>query len=78
MTENPAPRDPAVGTPAPAPRDGRDPAADRPTPLVDPVAVPPGLRGRYARHLSLPGIGLTGQGRLRAARVLCVGAGGLG
>ncbi|WP_311767988.1 ThiF family adenylyltransferase, partial [Corynebacterium bovis] len=44
----------------------------------DPVAVPPGLRGRYARHLSLPGIGLTGQGRLRAARVLCVGAGGLG
>ncbi|RRO80629.1 hypothetical protein CXF38_06060 [Corynebacterium bovis] len=40
--------------------------------------MPPGLRGRYARHLSLPGIGLTGQGRLRAARVLCVGAGGLG
>ncbi|MEL4163385.1 HesA/MoeB/ThiF family protein, partial [Corynebacterium bovis] len=88
MTENPAPRDPVVGTPAPrdggdpavgtpAPRDGGDPAADRPTPLVDPVAVPPDLRGRYARHLSLPGIGLTGQGRLRAARVLCVGAGGL-
>jgi molybdopterin/thiamine biosynthesis adenylyltransferase/rhodanese-related sulfurtransferase len=33
---------------------------------------------RYARHLSLPGIGLEGQRRLAAARVLVVGAGGLG
>jgi adenylyltransferase/sulfurtransferase len=33
---------------------------------------------RYARHLALPGVGLEGQGRLREARVLCVGAGGLG
>ena len=35
-------------------------------------------RHRYARHLSLPGVGLDGQRRLKAARVLVVGAGGLG
>lgn len=33
---------------------------------------------RYARHLNLSGIGSTGQRRLLAARVLVVGAGGLG
>lgn len=33
---------------------------------------------RYARHLRLPEIGVAGQRRLLAARVLCVGAGGLG
>jgi adenylyltransferase/sulfurtransferase len=33
---------------------------------------------RYARHLLLPEVGAAGQQRLRAARVLCVGAGGLG
>ncbi len=33
---------------------------------------------RYARHLSLPEVGLEGQRRLKAAKVLCVGAGGLG
>ena len=33
---------------------------------------------RYSRHLVLPGIGLDGQRALKAARVLCVGAGGLG
>jgi sulfur-carrier protein adenylyltransferase/sulfurtransferase len=33
---------------------------------------------RYARHLVLPEFGLEGQRRLKAARVLCVGAGGLG
>lgn len=35
-------------------------------------------RQRYARHLSLPQIGEEGQQRLKAARVLLVGAGGLG
>jgi len=35
-------------------------------------------RGRYARHLVLPEVGAEGQRRIRAARVLCVGAGGLG
>lgn len=33
---------------------------------------------RYARHLILPEVGLEGQRKLRAARVLCLGAGGLG
>ena len=33
---------------------------------------------RYSRHLMLPDIGLDGQRRLKAARVLCIGAGGLG
>lgn len=33
---------------------------------------------RYDRHLSLPGVGPEGQARLKAARVLLVGAGGLG
>jgi sulfur-carrier protein adenylyltransferase/sulfurtransferase len=33
---------------------------------------------RYSRHLVLPGIGVEGQRRLKAARVLVVGAGGLG
>ena len=33
---------------------------------------------RYARHLVLPEIGLEGQKRLKASRVLLIGAGGLG
>ncbi len=33
---------------------------------------------RYSRHLRLPEVGLAGQQRLQAARVLLVGAGGLG
>jgi molybdopterin/thiamine biosynthesis adenylyltransferase/rhodanese-related sulfurtransferase len=37
-----------------------------------------GERVRYARHLALPGVGEEGQERLKAARVLVVGAGGLG
>ncbi|HEX4567044.1 MAG TPA: molybdopterin-synthase adenylyltransferase MoeB [Vicinamibacterales bacterium] len=35
-------------------------------------------RQRYSRHILLPQIGEDGQQRLKAARVLCVGAGGLG
>ena len=33
---------------------------------------------RYSRHLIMPEVGLDGQKKLKAARVLCVGAGGLG
>ncbi len=33
---------------------------------------------RYSRHLLLPEVGIEGQQRLKAARVLCVGTGGLG
>lgn len=42
-------------------------------PLLDDRA-----RTRYARHLAMPEIGEAGQSRLLAARVLIVGAGGLG
>ena len=35
-------------------------------------------RSRYARHLTLPEVGLAGQRRLKAASVLCIGSGGLG
>ena len=33
---------------------------------------------RYARHLILPEVGVEGQQKLKAAKVLCVGTGGLG
>jgi molybdopterin/thiamine biosynthesis adenylyltransferase/rhodanese-related sulfurtransferase/molybdopterin converting factor small subunit len=33
---------------------------------------------RYSRHLLLPEVGVEGQRKLKAARVLCIGAGGLG
>jgi molybdopterin/thiamine biosynthesis adenylyltransferase/rhodanese-related sulfurtransferase len=33
---------------------------------------------RYSRHLILPEVGPDGQRRIKAARVLCIGAGGLG
>ena len=33
---------------------------------------------RYSRHLIMPEVGLEGQKKLKAAKVLCIGAGGLG
>jgi molybdopterin/thiamine biosynthesis adenylyltransferase/rhodanese-related sulfurtransferase len=33
---------------------------------------------RYSRHLIMPEVGMEGQQKLKAARVLCLGAGGLG
>ncbi len=38
----------------------------------------PAELSRYARHLTLPDVGLEGQSRLKQGSVLCVGAGGLG
>lgn len=51
-----------------------------------PVAEPPIMAatltpeemGRYSRHLILPEVGETGQLKLKNARVLCIGVGGLG
>ncbi|KAG4074736.1 hypothetical protein HA402_007012 [Bradysia odoriphaga] len=50
-----------------------------PSPLVEqgePLA--PERAARFARHLTLPGVGELGQRRIAAARVLVIGAGGLG
>ncbi|MCE9515983.1 MAG: ThiF family adenylyltransferase, partial [Mycobacterium sp.] len=48
-------------------------------PLVAPAAeLTPGEVARYSRHLIIPDIGTLGQRRLKNARVLVIGAGGLG
>ncbi len=47
------------------------PTAELPTLTNDDIA-------RYSRHLILPEVGVEGQRKLKAGRVLCVGAGGLG
>jgi sulfur-carrier protein adenylyltransferase/sulfurtransferase len=49
--------------------------------ITEPAALPELTTdelSRYSRHLILPEVGMEGQRRLKAARVLCVGAGGLG
>jgi adenylyltransferase/sulfurtransferase len=43
-----------------------------------PQQLSPDQINRYKRHLILPEVGMDGQKRLLAARVLCIGAGGLG
>ena len=48
-------------------------------PLVAPAAeLTPTEVARYSRHLTLPQLGMLGQRRLKNARVLVIGAGGLG
>lgn len=48
-------------------------------PLVEPgPELPAEELERYSRHMLMPEIGLTGQRRLRNAKVLVIGAGGLG
>jgi len=48
-------------------------------PLVEPAAeLTVDEVRRYSRHLIIPDVGMTGQKRLKNARVLVVGAGGLG
>ncbi len=42
------------------------------------VKLSPSEIGRYARHLIMPEVAMGGQARLKASRVLCIGAGGLG
>lgn len=48
------------------------PAVDRREPLTNDEI------GRYSRHLIIPDVGVEGQERLKAAKVLLVGTGGLG
>jgi molybdopterin/thiamine biosynthesis adenylyltransferase/rhodanese-related sulfurtransferase len=48
-------------------------------PLVEPAAeLTVDEVRRYSRHLIIPDVGVAGQKRLKNAKVLCVGAGGLG
>ena len=47
---------------------------DRPTS----ISLTPAEIQRYARHLIMPEVALAGQKRLKAAKVLCIGTGGLG
>ncbi|KAB2343439.1 adenylyltransferase/sulfurtransferase MoeZ [Actinomadura rudentiformis] len=48
-------------------------------PLVEPAAeLTRDEVNRYSRHLIIPDVGMAGQKRLKNAKVLCVGAGGLG
>ncbi|WP_433052584.1 adenylyltransferase/sulfurtransferase MoeZ [Dactylosporangium sp. CS-033363] len=48
-------------------------------PLVEPAAdLSVDEVRRYSRHLIIPDVGVAGQKRLKNAKVLCVGAGGLG
>jgi sulfur-carrier protein adenylyltransferase/sulfurtransferase len=53
-----------------------------PAPALAAAGVEPTLSNdevrRYSRHLIIPEVGLAGQKKLKAAKVLCVGAGGLG
>jgi len=51
---------------------------DEGRPFVTPVALSAEDRLRYARHLSIPEVGEAGQEKLLKAKVLLVGAGGLG
>jgi len=47
-------------------------------PRVRPEHLPDEFKARYRRHLTLPEVGEAGQARLLSARVLLLGAGGLG
>jgi len=55
-------------------------AGGAPAAVVEPAL--PELSGdeikRYSRHLIMPEVGVEGQRKLKAAKVLCIGAGGLG
>ena len=59
----------AGGTPTAA--EAEAPVAELPELTTDDLS-------RYSRHLILPEVGIEGQRKLKAARVLCVGTGGLG
>lgn len=47
-------------------------------PWEQPAVLRPDQEARYSRHTLIPEVGLAGQLRLLQARVLCIGAGGLG
>ena len=61
----------AGGAPTDADVDGAVSRADLPELTQDEIK-------RYSRHLIMPEVGMDGQRKLKAASVLCIGAGGLG
>jgi sulfur-carrier protein adenylyltransferase/sulfurtransferase len=61
----------AVASPPPRP------ATPAPEPADLPALTPEEIR-QYSRHLIMPEVGIEGQRRLKAAKVLMIGAGGLG
>jgi sulfur-carrier protein adenylyltransferase/sulfurtransferase len=63
--------------PTPDPMVGLFASEEEPMPAELPDLTKEELQ-RYSRHLLLPEVGVEGQRRLRAARVLLIGAGGLG
>jgi molybdopterin/thiamine biosynthesis adenylyltransferase/rhodanese-related sulfurtransferase/molybdopterin converting factor small subunit len=66
---------PSVAGGAPGPAGGAASIGDslRAVPDLTPEEIK-----RYSRHLIMPEVGMEGQRRLKASRVLCIGAGGLG
>ncbi|MGI9018578.1 MAG: molybdopterin-synthase adenylyltransferase MoeB [Euzebya sp.] len=46
--------------------------------IAEPASLTNDEIRRYSRHLIMPNVGMAGQGRLKAAKVLVVGTGGLG
>src|SRR5688572_10925061 len=59
--------------------DGQEPGPQRPPPLAEPAdELDFSEIRRYSRHLIIPDVAMTGQKRLKNAKVLCIGAGGLG
>jgi molybdopterin/thiamine biosynthesis adenylyltransferase/rhodanese-related sulfurtransferase len=47
-------------------------------PWEQPLALRPDQEARYSRHTLIPEVGVAGQLKLLGAKVLCIGAGGLG
>ena len=46
--------------------------------MAEPLALTNDEVKRYSRHLIMPEVGVDGQLKLKAGKVLCIGAGGLG
>jgi molybdopterin/thiamine biosynthesis adenylyltransferase/rhodanese-related sulfurtransferase/molybdopterin converting factor small subunit len=63
---------PSVAGGAPSAEATPDKAVDETPPLTNDEVK------RYSRHLIMPEVGVDGQRKLKAAKVLCIGAGGLG